>query len=139
MRRRTMIVFVSVLMLSAVLAAPASASLGFGQESVRGSGAIDSPENAVYPIMLPEFDGSFYEIFEAPAISWPDAAALVAGMDFKGCDTHLAAITSPQEQAFLVAMYGVGLQGKWYGGFQPADELDKDANWGWVTGEIYGP
>ena len=130
-----MIVFVSVLMLSAVLAAPASASLGFGQESVRGSGSIDSPENAVYPIFLPEFDGSFYEIFEAPAISWPDAAALVDGMVLKDCDTHLAAITSPEEQAFLFATYGIGLQGKWYGGFQPPDELNKDANWGWVTGE----
>ena len=78
MRRRTLIVVVSVLVLAGVLAAPASASLGFGQASIRGAGGVESPENAVYPILFPRLGDSFYEIFDAPGISWDDAAALVA-------------------------------------------------------------
>ncbi len=93
---------------------------------VTGGGWIDSPAGAL--------EDNSYELVWADGISWVDANA-AANAATGGCPSHLVTITSPAEQAALYDLFGADLQGKWYGGFQPAGEPDPFANWQWVTGE----
>jgi hypothetical protein len=83
-------------------------------------------------------DGHCYENNEAidfsDTSSW--AAARDAAIDAGG---HLVAITSAEENAFLVANFGdeVNNRGAFIGLFQTADSADVGAGWGWVTGEPF--
>ncbi|MFC1637338.1 hypothetical protein ACFL5Z_21160 [Planctomycetota bacterium] len=100
---------------------------------VTGGGWFNQPD----PI-IPSFNDNYYELVEAPGISWTDAdeeaSAMTVGVmgEFSG---HLVTITSQAEQVFLSGVFGSSLQEKWYGGFQDPDEPSPDANWKWVTGE----
>ena len=49
---------------------------------------------------------------------------------------HLATITSQAENDFVVSLL-TEPGSFWLGGFQPPDETDPEANWSWVTGEIW--
>jgi hypothetical protein len=104
---------------------------------VTGGGWIDSPPGAYYPVTDAFFEGSYYEMFEAPEIPWADANTLVSLMESSACaDIHLATVTSAAEDEFLVDAFGeLPLFGKWLGGIQADDATEVGDGWSWVTGE----
>jgi PKD repeat protein len=103
---------------------------------VTGGGWIDSPPDAYYPAPHSFYGGSYYRLFENPEIPWDDANTLVSLTDSACANVHLAAVTSPEEDAFIVGEFGRdALFGKWLGGFQADNSPAEDAGWGWVTGE----
>jgi len=87
---------------------------------------------------LPTFNGNYYNLVDAPGITWPDACtwaeALTRGV-MGEAPGHLVTITSQKEQDFLYETFGSDLQEKWYGGVQELGGNDPDDNWTWVTGE----
>jgi hypothetical protein len=78
------------------------------------------------------FNGSWYEFVPAPnGISWTDAklAAEAAG-------GHLATVTSPAENDFIVTRFPQAFtSGAWLGGDQPDGTIGPANDWRWVTGE----
>lgn len=105
---------------------------------VTGGGTIDSPPGALYPVPLPFFDMSYYELVETgPGLSWDDANTAAMAADLGSCTSHLVTITSQAEQDALFAYFDGALQGKWYGGFQPQNVFPADFGWEWVTGETW--
>ena len=104
-----------------------------------GGGWIDSPAGAYLPATLPFFDGSYYQLAEAPNILWDDANAIANAMTLLRCGSpHLVTITSQEEQDALYGFFGADLGGKWYGGFQDTGVTIPDQDWNWVTGEPWG-
>ncbi|MEN8239625.1 MAG: PKD domain-containing protein, partial [Actinomycetota bacterium] len=106
---------------------------------VTGGGWFDSPEGAMYPGALTSFDGSYYELVPVdPWMDWYAANSAANAMSYDKCeDAHLATITSAGEQAVLAGLMAGTTENAWIGGFQPETELDKNANWQWVTGEPF--
>jgi len=104
-------------------------------DSITGGGWIAQPVPN-----LPSFGGNYYNLVDAPGIDWADAymwaEALTQGV-MGEASGHLVTITSPEEQDFLYETFGSGLGEKWYGGFQDPGEPIADANWKWVTGELW--
>jgi hypothetical protein len=91
---------------------------------------------------LPVFNaanGHYYELADAPYITWVDARDAAAAAVLEGTAHgfgHLATITSAEENAFVTARYGAALSNKWIGGFQgDAFIATADEGWAWVTGE----
>jgi hypothetical protein len=91
---------------------------------------------------LHSYNGNYYEMVDAPGISWlqadEEASAMAVGV-MGEVSGHLVTITSEGEQDFLDGVFGDSLEDKWFGGFQveaqdPAD-ADPAADWYWVTGE----
>jgi hypothetical protein len=82
-------------------------------------------------------DGSLiheYLLFQDPQIEWLDAADYI-DKNLVG-DWYLATITSLEEQNFISTNLLIGLDREcWIGGYQGPNELVRDANWLWVTGE----
>lgn len=85
-------------------------------------------------------NGHFYDIIDATGITWTDARSAAEGMSYLGVSGHLAAITSADEQAFIVANFAPGNEVgyRWLGGFQDegSPEFAEPAGgWRWITGE----
>ena len=70
--------------------------------------------------------GHYYQIVQAPGISWPDANA-TANAQTLGClEGHLAVITSAEEDAFIDQLRAkCGLDELWVGGFQPLNQVSQ--------------
>lgn len=78
----------------------------------------------------------YYQTVNVPGgITWDDAKAAAEQGDLYACPSHLATITSPEEQA-TVATYNP--YHAWIGGFQPAGSAEPNGGWQWVTGEPWG-
>ena len=84
------------------------------------------------PVLNPS-NGHYYEAIP-DRLLWPEAnnqANLATFMGFRG---HLATITSPEEQNFIVD-HVVGKSEWWLGALQSSESTSPDAGWHWVTGE----
>jgi hypothetical protein len=102
---------------------------------VTGGGWFNQPE----PDLL-SFNDNYYELIDAPGISWEDARIEASELSIGVMGEvfgHLVTITSQAEQDFLHFAFEGSLQEKWYGGFQDPDEPIANANWWWVTGESW--
>jgi hypothetical protein len=92
------------------------------------SGAVFSPDT-----------GHYYELVNAPYITWPEAGMATYESTLGGymCWGYLATVTSQEENDFIVSTFGASaLYHKWLGGFQ--DETDSgtvNVGWQWVTWE----
>ncbi len=83
-------------------------------------------------------NGHFYDVVSVPStISWEqaNAAATAAG-------GYLATITSRAENEFVFSLvnnptYWHGYSGPWLGGYQYPPTQQPNANWRWVTGELW--
>ncbi len=86
-------------------------------------------------IVGPGPSGHYYEVVQAPGITWSEANNN-AVTSTSGClQGHLATITTLQEDQYL---YGLtkAIGECWVGGYQdPADELDAKKGWTWVNNE----
>ena len=82
-------------------------------------------------------NGHYYERVEAPfGITWDAAKAAAEKRICRGLRGHLVTITSPQEQAFLLASF-TNLNHCWYGGYQDTNAPEPGGGWRWVTGEPF--
>ena len=94
-----------------------------------GKGA---PEGLVFN----EFNGNYYSAVEAPGITWADANAAAEGMSFGKCVSHLATVTSQDENDWIAAEFPEAIDlGYWLGGQQEEGAAEPAGGWGWVTGE----
>ncbi len=84
-------------------------------------------------------NGHYYEaVFQANPVTWPTAKALAEASTYLGLSGHLATITSADENAWLVANLGSGMEAyAFLGGFQPPGSLEPAGGWQWVTGEAW--
>jgi hypothetical protein len=91
------------------------------------------PEGLVYN----EYNRNYYQAVEIEqGITWADANAAATGMAYGQCKSHLATITSANENAWLTANFPDAIEGGyWLGGQQAEGASDPAAGWGWVTGE----
>ncbi len=81
-------------------------------------------------------NGHWYELVEQQ-VTWEEAAVLAESMC--GMCSHLATITSAEENQFVIAnVIGSNFDLEpWLGGFQAPIESPPDANWHWVTDEAW--
>ena len=104
---------------------------------------IVSENNIFLPIVLNAqprfFDGSFYVLgFADPPVDWEQAKVLAISKEEEVCETaHLATVTSLEEQEVISSLMEKTTANAWLGGFQAQDELNKDENWEWTTGEPF--
>jgi len=128
---------VAIVLSVLLIVAPVSADPDGG--FVTGGGWIESPPGAYYPMDLPFFDGSYYELgFADSPVTWAQAEALASAMALGACkNAHLATVTSPEEQAVISGLMEPTTENGWLGGFQPADEMSLAENWQWITGEPF--
>jgi hypothetical protein len=88
------------------------------------------------PIHNPDYGHDYEAVAHSSGINWHDANAAANARTFKGMHGHLATITSPGENDFIVQnLPGAVDGGFWLGGFQSHGLLDPAAGWQWVTGE----
>jgi hypothetical protein len=82
-------------------------------------------------------DGHYYDVIQAPGITWADARVAALSNFYLGLQGHLVTITSAAEHAFVNAAIAANGGGEmWAGGYQnPAGETDPQAGWTWVNGE----
>jgi uncharacterized protein DUF642 len=87
--------------------------------------------------ILSAANGHYCEAVARPGgITWAAADAAANARSFNGMPGHLATITSPEEQTFIVGQFPQAINGGyWLGGFQSHGILDPAAGWQWVTGE----
>jgi hypothetical protein len=87
------------------------------------------------PILGP--DGHFYDVINAPGLTWDAANAAANASSFMGLPGHLVTITSPVEDVFIDTLRNSLQLGEvWVGGFQnPITETVPTAGWTWVNGE----
>lgn len=81
--------------------------------------------------------GHYYDVIQAPGITWADARVAALSSYYLGLQGHLVTITSAAEHAFVnAAIIANGGGEMWAGGYQnPAGETDPKAGWTWVNGE----
>lgn len=97
-----------------------------------GKSAASIPEGAVYN----EFNRNWYVAIEAPAISWYAAEQAASGMRIGRCMSHLATVTSKNENDWISSTFPAAVTGGyWIGGTQAADAAAPGLGWSWVTGE----
>lgn len=84
-------------------------------------------------------NGHYYELVYTPThMSWSDADAAAKASVYQGLLGHLATVTSPEENAFLVDnLLPYEYAGYWLGGFQQLFQSAPGVGWGWVTGEAW--
>ena len=88
------------------------------------------------PIYNPE-NGHYYNVIFAPSITWEDAKDAAQSLSYSGMNGHLATITSPDENEFIITNIADD-NCWWLGGYQPddtSDSMEPDGNWHWVTEE----
>lgn len=88
------------------------------------------------PVFNPA-NGHWYEaVTVADAMYWDDAKSAAEERVHRGVRGHLATITSPQEQQFVVVRLPSAISGEFYlGGFQKPGAAEPRGGWQWVTGE----
>jgi hypothetical protein len=88
------------------------------------------------PVRNPE-NGHFYEAVRRSAgVSWNTANEAAGERAHDGMRGHLATVTSPAENRFIVRTFPEVLNGRYFlGGFQLRGIRDPMAGWQWVTGE----
>ena len=81
-------------------------------------------------------NGHYYDtVRPSQQINWDNAEAAATSTFFEGNIGNLATVTSPAENAFLVAQFGDQLRGVWLGGIQPPGSVEPAGGWEWITGE----
>lgn len=79
-------------------------------------------------------NGHYYEAISVPSdISWENAKTAAESLSYLGVKGHLATITSPDENEFIVK--NINGYNCWLGGIQQDGNLDPASGWQWVTGE----
>ncbi len=87
---------------------------------------------------LNDANGHFYEAVAAPDTDWFTAWQTAALSDSRGCDGHLATVTSAEENAFIASTFPQAtLEGYWLGGNQLDTGGEPGEGWAWVTGEPF--
>lgn len=82
----------------------------------------------------------YYSVVER-ITTWTEARDLATGMVFNGLRGHLATITSQAENNFIGQnfpyVFDTFQHEYWIGGYQPAESVEPDGNWQWITGEPF--
>jgi hypothetical protein len=81
-------------------------------------------------------NGHYYDVGgSGPEVGmWEPSRAEAASRTFAGLPGHLATITSPAEQAFIVNHFRT-LSDVYLGGVQAPNSAAPDQGWSWITGE----
>jgi|WetSurSiteA1Bulk_404760.scaffolds.fasta_scaffold01163_6 hypothetical protein len=87
------------------------------------------------PLLNP-VNGHYYEIVGTSGTTWYDANTLASGRTFLGMQGHLATITNPIEQDFIVSNLSLSTF-TWFGGRQLDSQPSPDVGWYWITGETW--
>jgi hypothetical protein len=88
-----------------------------------------------------EATGHYYEVVEAPEITWDAARTQASDRTFAGGAGELATITSAAEDSCVEAAWNLGKPNRtevWIGGFQPAGASVPGDDWEWVNGDEFG-
>ncbi len=102
---------------------------------VGGTGTFTISEDA--PVLNP-VNGSYYQIIDAPGITWAQAMLDASNMTYQGLTGHLATITDQQENDFI---FNIGdAHYRYIGGFQnlaSPSYVEPTGGWEWITGEPF--
>lgn len=97
----------------------------------------DTALRARGPVVVDPRSGHAYEAVGVP-LNWHDARAAAAARTWQGRRGHLAAITSAEENHFLVARLPQAVRGQyWLGGYKEVRDGGDPSVWHWVTGEPF--
>ncbi|NNE35984.1 MAG: hypothetical protein HKN13_12145 [Rhodothermales bacterium] len=87
---------------------------------------FDLPDGVVYN----EYNRNYYAAVAAPKITWFDAYAAANGESVGQCRSHLAAVTSRQEDAWIAETFPEAIQnGYWLGATQEEGAPNPAAGW----------
>lgn len=132
MRAERVAVAALVVALAACEASTQLSEPGFEVEPSFAKGKSSMPEGIVYN----EYNRNYYLAVEAPGMTWYDAAEAAQGMRIGRCESHLATVTSVNENQWIVETFpAAATGGYWIGGTQAADAATPADGWSWVTGE----
>lgn len=90
-------------------------------------------QQAAAPVLNPE-NGHYYLVVQSGRITFDDALAAAAQTSHLGIPGHLATVTSPEEQDFLLKAFGSRGPNLWIG----ASDAAKNDEWKWVAGPEAG-
>jgi hypothetical protein len=107
-------------------------SMAMNETSLNKNGQ-ELPEGMVYN----EYNRNYYQAVEvAEGINWLDANAAATGLTYGRCESHLATITSANENEWITATFPEAINGGyWLGGKQAEGVAEPSEGWGWITGE----
>ncbi|MFN1834486.1 lectin-like protein [Balneola sp. MJW-20] len=89
-------------------------------------------------VVLNEGNGHYYEAVAAENLSWFDAWRAAANTNSGVCVSHLATITSQEENDFIISNFPEAAEnGYWLGGNQLNGGAEPDGGWIWITGETW--
>lgn len=93
-------------------------------------------------VVLNPLNGHYYEaVTVSEGITWDDANVAAWIRKYHGLQGHLAAITSKEENDFIVDNFPQAFHpyrgGYWLGGFQQLPNTAPDQGWMWVTSEPF--
>jgi hypothetical protein len=132
MRAERVAVAALVVALAACDASTQLSEPGFDVEPSFAKGKSSMPEGVVFN----EYNRNYYMAVEAPGITWYAAAEAAEGMRIGRCESHLATVTSQNENDWIVAEFpAAAFGGYWIGGTQAPDAVNPADGWSWVTGE----
>jgi Protein of unknown function (DUF642) len=88
------------------------------------------------PVLNPDNGHSYEAVRQSAGITWNAANQAAGARTHNGMLGHLATITSPEENRFIVRSFPAAVAGRYcLGGFQLRGIRDPMAGWQWVTGE----
>src|SRR5687768_13669552 len=87
------------------------------------------------------FDGRFYEVVDAPGISWDAAKAAAEAREHDSVLGQLATINSFAEDEYVHCLIQAKVPGleSWIGGFQAPGSSEPADGWQWLNGELIDP
>ena len=102
---------------------------------ILGIACLTSFSSWAIPIQDPA-TGHYYDVINAPGITWDAARAQALSSFYLGLRGHLATITSAAEHGYVnAAIQAAGGGERWAGGYQDPTAVDSKSGWTWVNNE----
>jgi len=90
--------------------------------------------NAFAVPMMWSSNGHYYDVISGNW-TWNSAKTNAESRSYSGMSGHLATITTPEENTFIITHFNTW---SWVGGYQYDNLAEPYGHWAWVTGEAWG-
>jgi Tol biopolymer transport system component len=117
----------------------ARATIGPVASSDRHGGTLVQPPLVLGPVLHPDTGHTYYAVFTARRLTWPQAVNAAKAMRHDGSEGYLASVTDENESRFLLREFPLTHHGFWLGGYgEPTGVAGGAYDWTWANGEPWG-